>query len=316
MQITVILCTYNRCKMLSKALTSVAAQSMPQEIEWEVLVVDNNSHDQTREVAEDFCRRSPGRFRYMFVPQPGKSHALNAGIRQARGNVLAFTDDDVTVEPDWLQNLTASLQDQQWAGAGGRVVPEWFRPVPRWLDPRAWYASGPLVQFDLGDKAGELSEPPFGTNMAFRKSVFEKCGDFHTELGPRPGSEIRDEDTEFGTRVLAAGERLRYEPSAIVHHPVPDSRISKQFFLTWWFDKGGTNIRQFGARPGTKYYVAGIPLFLLRSLLVWTVRWMLDFGPSQRFSNKLIVWMRMGEILEAYRSRLAPKGVACRALPR
>ena len=67
-----------------------------------MLVVDNNSSDQTREVVEEFADRYPGRFRYLFEPQPGKSYALNSGIREARGTVLAFIDDDVTVEPSWL----------------------------------------------------------------------------------------------------------------------------------------------------------------------------------------------------------------------
>jgi len=205
MDITVVLCTYNRCKSLLTALNSAAASVLPQSVEWEILVVDNNSKDATREVVEDFCKRNPSRFRYLYEPKPGKSNALNSGIREARGHIIAFMDDDVQVEPDWLQNLTASLHDGEWTGAGGRVIPEWSRPAPPWLSPQAWYAAGPLVQFDLGDKAGELFEPPFGTNMAFRKSVFEKCGGFRPELGPRPGSEIRNEDTEFGARVLAAG---------------------------------------------------------------------------------------------------------------
>ena len=87
MNITVILCTYNRCRTLEKALTSVAASALPLSIEWEVLVVDNNSRDQTRDVVEDFCTRYPGRFRYLFEPHQGKSYALNTGIREARGDV-------------------------------------------------------------------------------------------------------------------------------------------------------------------------------------------------------------------------------------
>ena len=301
MKITVILCTYNRCESLAKALNSVAAQTLPVSVDWEVLVVDNNSNDRTREVVEDFSGRHPGHFRYLFEPQPGKSHALNAGIREARADILAFLDDDVTVEPTWLQNLTAGLHNGEWAGAGGRIVPVWSRPVPRWLSPGAWYALAPLVQFDLGNVAGGLSEPPFGTNMAFRKEMFEKYGGFLVELGPRPGSEIRNEDTEFGSRLLAAGERLRYEPSAVVCHPVQDNRIEKKYFLAWWFHKGEANIRQFGVRPGTKYFAAGVPLYLFRNFAVWALKWLIAINPSGRFSNKLNVWMKAGEILECCR---------------
>jgi glycosyltransferase involved in cell wall biosynthesis len=315
MDITIVLCTFNRKDDLATALTSAAALVLPESIEWEILVVDNNSSDGTHDVVEEFRNQYGSRFRYLFEPQQGKSHALNSGIREARGKILAFMDDDVMVEPTWLQNLTAALRNGDWAGAGGRVIPKWSRPVPRWLVPQAWYAAGPLVQFNLGDQAGVLLEPPFGTNMAFRKEVFEKYGAFSVELGPRPGSEIRNEDTEFGARLLAGGERLRYEPSAVVYHPVPDNRLYKEFFLAWWFHKGEANIRQFGIRPGTKHYAAGIPLYLFRNLVVWTLRWMASFSASGRFANKIHVWMKVGEILECYRqSPAARKGPEnCRA---
>ncbi|SRR6266568_509363 len=301
MRITVVLCTYNRCQSLHEALNSAAALVLSDSVEWEILVVDNNSSDQTPKVVEEFCSRYPGRFRYLFEPQTGKSHALNSAIRNSRSDVLAFLDDDVTVDANWLQNLTAVLHDHQWAGSGGRIVPKWTCPPPGWLTLGSQHASAPLVSFDLGMEAGQLNEPPFGTNMAFRREMFEKYGGFRTDLGPRPGSEIRNEDTEFGGRLLSAGERLRYEPSAVVYHPVLENRLKKKYFLRWWFHKGEANIRQFGVRPGTKYSLAGIPLFLCRNLVVWTFKWMVGVHPARRFSSKLNVWTKIGEILECFR---------------
>jgi glucosyl-dolichyl phosphate glucuronosyltransferase len=301
MRITVILCTYNRCESLQSALNSVAASVLPQAVEWEVLVVDNNSTDQTEKVVQEFCNRNPRRFRYLFESQQGKSHALNSGIREARGNTLAFMDDDVRVHPSWLENLTAPLRSDEWAGVGGRIVPEWTFSPPRWLLADSDHAAGPLVGFHPSPTAGRLKEAPIGTNMAFRKEMFEKYGYFRTDLGPRPGSELRNEDTEFGDRLLAGGEQLRYEPSALVFHPVTSNRIDKKYFLKWWFNKGESNIRQFGVRRGTRYYVGGIPLFLFRNLLVWTCKWLVAIRPARRFSSKLSVWTKAGEIVECYR---------------
>lgn len=301
MKITLIMCTYQRCHSLAKALQSVAGSTLPSAVEWEVLVVDNNSSDQTREVVEEISRRYPGRFRYLFEPQPGKSHALNAGIRNARGDVLAFMDDDATAESTWLQNLTAPLHHGPCVGVGGRILPEPNFSPPRWLPLQDRYALAPLAGFDLGPKAGPLTEPPFGTNMAFQKKVFEKYGGFRTDLGPRPGSEIRSEDSEFGHRLLAAGEQLRYEPSAVIYHSVPQNRIQKSYFLAWWFDRGRAEIRQFGIPPEARLFVAGIPLYLVRRLAVWTVRWMVGIGPSRRFSNQLKTWTVAGQIREYYR---------------
>ena len=300
MRISVILCTYNRCQTLKSALESAAALVVPECVEWEVLIVDNNSSDGTREVVQEFCNSYSGRFRYVFEAQQGKSYALNTGIREARGHVLAFLDDDVRVDPNWLQNLTGGLQDGDWSGAGGRIITDWTCSPPPWLSAGSRYAAGPLVAFHPQPDAGELNEPPIGTNMAFRREMFEKYGGFRTDLGPCPYSEIRGEDTEFGARLLRGGERLRYEPSAIVYHPVQPKRLNKRYFMAWWFDKARSEIRVFGAEPGTKYLVAGVPLYLLRRLAAWTVRWIFAVDPVQRFSNKLSAWMNLGEIVECF----------------
>jgi glycosyltransferase involved in cell wall biosynthesis len=301
MKITIILCTHNRCESLAIALNSVAASILPESIEWAVLVVDNNSRDRTLEVVQDFDRRYPGRFRYMFEPHPGKSYALNSGIREAEGDVLAFMDDDVTVEPMWLQNLTAALDDEKWSGAGGRILPQWNSKPPRWLPVKERYGLAPLAVFDPDIPAGPLNEAPFGTNMAFRKKVLEKYDGFRIDLGPRPGSEIRNEDTELGRRLLEAGERLRYEPLAVVYHAVPENRIQKQYFLTWWFDKARADIREFGIPCDTKWFLAGVPLYMFRRLAVWTVRWLVALDTTHRFGSKLKVWGRVGEIAECHR---------------
>lgn len=301
MAVTVIVCTFNRSQSLATALASVARCTLPASVQWEVLVVDNNSTDETRHVVEGFCRQHADRFRYLFEPTPGKSHALNAGIREARGDVLAFMDDDVEVEPLWLGYLTAALQNGQCAGTGGRILPAWTTEPPKWLPLKDRYALAPLAMFDLGLQAGPLTEPPFGTNMAFQKKMFEEYGGFRKDLGPRPGSEIRNEDTEFGSRLLTAGERLRYEPLAVVRHSVPQNRVQKQYFLRWWFDKARADIREFGIPAGTKWFIAGIPLYVFRRLAVWTVRWIVAVQTAQRFSCKLKVWGRVGEIKECYR---------------
>jgi glycosyltransferase involved in cell wall biosynthesis len=300
MRITVILCTFNRCRMLPKALDSVAAQVLPESIEWETIVVDNNSSDQTREVAEQYCRRHPGRFRYVLEPQQGKSYALNRGIREAEGDVLAFMDDDVTVESTWLHNVTAPLERSTWAGVGGRIVPPVDFSPPSWLALEGPYdLGGILALFDKGRVGRELREAPFGTNMAFRKQIFEKYGLFRPDLGPSPGSEIRGEDTEFGRRVLQGGDRLWYEPAAIVHHPVPENRLQKQYFLRFLYDQGRASIREKGRRP-TIWFLLGIVLRSLRSRIMG---WLLAFDPQKRFQRKCLVWMTFGQIVEILRSR-------------
>jgi glucosyl-dolichyl phosphate glucuronosyltransferase len=305
-RISVILCTYNRHLYLKKALESLACSVLPGSTDWEVIVVDNRSSDQTPDVVKEFATQYPGRFRYVPEPKQGKSHALNTGIRQSRGDVLAFVDDDATVEPGWLWNLTKALNDGDWAGAGGRTRLGESLSLPRWLA-----LSGPCdlggvlaAQFDLGDEPGQLDKAPYGVNMAYRKTMFEKYGGFRTDLGPRPGSEIRNEDTEFGNRLLAAGERLRYEPSAIVYHPAPKNRIRREFFLKWYFDYGRAGILEVGRRPDVwgiqrRYWsIAKIAVVLLT---VRMMRWFLSLDPSKRFFHKCFVWATVGQMVEIYR---------------
>lgn len=271
---------------------------VPESLGWEVLVVDNNSDDQTRNVVDEYCTEFPGRFRYLFESQPGKSHALNSGIEAARGQLLAFMDDDLIVEPMWLQNLTARFHDRKWAGFGRRILPQWTCSPPSWL-PRVL---APVALFDIGLQAGPLTESPFGTNMAYRREMFEKYGGFRSDLGPKPGRDIQhSEDAEFGNRLLAAGERLWYEPSAVVYHPVARDRLRKEYFLAWWFNKSRADVRAYGPPVVSKLRIGGIPACLFRRLAVSTLRWIVAIGQSRRFSNKINVRCVAGQVVGCYR---------------
>lgn len=297
MLITVIVCTYNRCKMLPNALASIAESKVPSSAQWEILVVDNNSRDQTRQVVEDFCGQYPGRFRYLMEPQQGLSAARNAGVRMALGEVLAFTDDDVTVEPDWLWNLTLPLSNGEWVGAGGRIVPVWGGPRPGWLPTNLQL--GPIVEFDFSPTPVPLTMAPVGANMAFRREAFEKYGDFRTDLG-RYGDNLRSgEDTDFGIRLLTSGERLRYEPSAVVNHPVPEGRLQKDYILSWFFENNRADVAMLGI-PAARWFVAGVPVALFRRLARWSMQWLISIKPPDRFYCRSKVWGALGTISGCY----------------
>jgi glycosyltransferase involved in cell wall biosynthesis len=308
--ISVILCTFNRCESLRKALETVVASAVDHAMTWEVLVVDNNSDDETRNVVDELSLRYPDRLRYVFEPRPGKSYALNSGIREAQGDILAFVDDDVTVAATWLENLIGPLKESRWAGSGGRILPE-----PGFIPPPWLALDGPdnmggiLALFDLGDQSGPLDQPPFGTNMAFRRSVFSQYGDFRTDLGPRPGSEIRNEDTEFGRRIMAAGERLWYEPSAVVYHAVPENRLNKKYFQKFWFDQGRAAVRELGKRPDIlgirRDYLTTLKMAML--LAGNTVRWAVTINSRRRFYRKFWVWMTAGKVAEFFRQSLSAR---------
>jgi len=309
--ITVVVCTYNRCQNLARTLNSLAESSLPESVGWEVLVVDNNSSDATREVVMQFAELYPSRFRYAFEPRQGKSHALNTAVQAARGDILAFTDDDITVEPTWLRNLTEPLFETRWSGSGGPVLLAWPCPPPRWIPSAEKHGLSPLGYLERGLEAGRIQECPFGGNMAIRRSMFDKYGSFRVDLGPSTTSDCSlwrsnlpprtSEDDEFCQRLIDGGEELYYEPAAVVHHRVTEDRLRKEYFLAWWFEKGRGEARQSGARARTRVYFLGVPTYLIRSLAVWTVKWILAIPSQRRFRNKLIVWNKVGQLLEFYR---------------
>jgi glucosyl-dolichyl phosphate glucuronosyltransferase len=288
-----------------RTLESVAASQMPESVDWQVIIVDNNSKDQTRVVAQEFCRRDPDHFHYVFESQQGKSFALNRGIREAPGEILAFIDDDISVEPTWLFELTKPLSDPQWAGSGGRVyLPKDFSP-PSWMALEGNHSLvSILALFDLGPDARPLSKPPIGNNMAFRKEVFARYGGFRTDLGPAPGSEIRYEDTEFGSRVMKGGEQILYVPSAVVCHAVEERRLKKDYFLAYHYDYGRALIRERGNRSPVGVIPRSFISFSNRLLnmlpkKVWW--WLRESDPQKRFFNKCHVWAIAGEIVEICR---------------
>jgi glucosyl-dolichyl phosphate glucuronosyltransferase len=310
-RITVVLCTYNRAQSLGETIESVVAQTMPPLLEWELVVVDNNSRDETRHVVEDFQRRYPNRIRYLFQAQQGISYARNTGVHAGRGDIFAFIDDDETADPFWLQDLTANLFGSEWVGAGGRVVPQWNGYRPRWVSSKNSFIRGPLAMFDPDLEGVELTEPPFGANMAFRREVFDLYGEFRTDLGRSGKGMLSGEDTEFGRRVMAGGARLRYEPTAVTHHPVDQARVKKKYFLMWWFNKGRSDVREYGVQPHRRSLL-GIPLRLFWHTAVEVMRWMFAGEPCRRFVCMLKMWTYAGQAFESYRQSLVlrRKGLA------
>jgi glycosyltransferase involved in cell wall biosynthesis len=300
MNITVIVCTYNRCETVTKALDSLAAQNIPESIKWDVLIVDNNSSDKTREVLERYCSQYPNRFSYIFEAKQGLSHARNAGIEKARGQILAFTDDDAIVEPDWLWNLTSSLESGEWAGAGGRIIPVWSGEIPDWLSRDDVLNIGTFGGFDMGPEAGALARPPYGGNVAFRREVFEKYGRYRVDLGRSANNLQGREDIELANRLFARDERLRYEPKAVIQHPVTESRMKKSYVLRWSYWEGRSEIADVGPLLA-KWSILGVPIYLFRRLVRWKLQSLICLDPRQRFFCERNMWRVAGYIVACYK---------------
>lgn len=299
--ISVILCTYNRAASLKSTLESFLALTLPSDFSWELVLVDNNSKDNTAEVIRDFAKSASFSVRYIFERRQGRSPALNAGIAAAKGKIIAFTDDDVTLHPEWLLNLKLAFDEFDCAGVAGRVVPVWYHPKPDWLEMEEQQA---IVNFELGEIAREIRDrTPLGANSAYRKDKFEKYGLFRLDLGVSGENRgITCEDSEFASRLLRAGERIRYVPNAIIYHPVDPVRSSKAYFCKWYYNDGRSMIRAWPPPMNIVRYF-GVPRWIFRSVVENFLKWTFNFDAKQRFHYKLRMYRDVGRLVESYRNR-------------
>ena len=296
MRISVVVCTYNRCESLRRTLKSFKEVVAPQGGSWELILVDNNSKDETRIIAEAFKEESGLNVKYVFETRQGLSHARNRGIEQAEGEIIAFTDDDVMVDRYWLSNIERAFEEHDVSCVGGKILPVWEIPKPEWIIPQLHYI---LALLDRGDKPFRLESPiVWGANFAIRSDIFEKYGVFDTKLGRIPERLFAGEDTEFVRRILNKGEKVMYDPNVIVFHYIPSDKISKRYFRKWKYDQG---VLRASLRGNSKHKgYSGIPdnpvIFMIRNALLFFKD--LKYLPQRRFVFELRVISYAGFILK------------------
>jgi GT2 family glycosyltransferase len=226
--ISVIIPTYRRPELIGDCLAALDRQSLSP---LEVIVVDQSPDTRTREIVER-RQAGPAPVRYLHSDRAGVSLARNIGIRQAHGTLLAFTDDDAMPEPGWLAGLeTAFACTQPRAGlVGGRVLPLWEKPKPRWYPASHEYL---LAIFDPGGVLAPFPQGslPITVNLAVDRAVIDRIGGFHEGLGARSGWPITGEDSHLAWKAIEAGIPLYYQPEAVVLHRVPGSRMKRRFLL-------------------------------------------------------------------------------------
>lgn len=273
MDCSVVIATYNRAGLLADTLHSLEAQQVPGGLRWEIVIVDNNSRDQTREVVGRFSKTSSLTVQYAFEPRQGQSFARNLGIEVADGAVILFTDDDILPNPDWVPRMLSSIATGDLDGAGGRVLPRWEAEVPRWLssrpDLRTWLALAEEDQACMLTYPLLVTRRIVGASMAFRREVFEEFGGFPTALGHRGARLYGGEEVEFVNQLLLKKKRIGYDPSIIVSHRIGADRLSKSFFLRRHFDHACGEAR-FLSRE--RHAVLGVSPWQYRQLLsaAWT----------------------------------------------
>ncbi len=266
--VSVIVCTFNRAETLADTLRDLKEQAGRLAPTPELVLVDNNSRDSTPEVVRALNAEGGPEVRYVLERKQGLSAARNAGIRAAAGELLLFTDDDVRLDPDWIGELAGAFREPEVHAAAGVIEPLWPDAVPAWVGPReAPFFPGVVGRFHLGDTPRWLApdDPhPLGANMAFRRHVFAEVGGFREDLGRTGGNLAGGEDMELYERVLARYGRVRYVPSARVHHRVSERMLHRRYFLRCLYG-GGYSLADY-ERWQEHPRLMGVPRYLLRRL--------------------------------------------------
>lgn len=229
--LTVIICTYNRAKYIGPLLESLAANTLPKS-EYEILLVDNNCQDNTREICEHFAATHPDlTFRYVVETEQGLSAARNCGIRHAHGDLLVYVDDDALVDNHYLQDYVSYFAAHPDVMAlGGPIEPLYETAEPKWMTR---YTKALLTAWmNYGDKPREYPKGryPGGGNAAYRKAVFEKVGLFNTKLGRKGNLLLASEEKDIFDKMHMLGMKVMYIPEPVLHHSIPQAKLEDDYY--------------------------------------------------------------------------------------
>jgi glycosyltransferase involved in cell wall biosynthesis len=287
--------------LLRTTLLSLQAQAAPAGVEIEVVVVDNNSKDDTREVVVELAAGwRLGRLLYVFEPRQGKQFALNSGITASSAPLLAFTDDDILFPAGWIEAIHAVFDDPAVELAGGRTLLAWPEGgPPRWYDNEMHAILGAV---DLGP--APLQPPPHGyapagANLVARRSLFDRVGGFSER-------HFRHMDYEFGMRCSRMSAGVAYMPQLLVLAPVEPAMLSRRYFRRWSFKAGISNRDEDAPEVAT---LLGVPRWIFSQLVGDLARYPIELltCPANRlFARQLRIWRAIGTISSRWYARLWP----------
>ncbi|OGX24096.1 MAG: hypothetical protein A3D10_06190 [Omnitrophica WOR_2 bacterium RIFCSPHIGHO2_02_FULL_48_11] len=297
--VSLLICTHNRCESLKDILASLAGQKTDKDFDFEILVVDNASTDETKVAVEFFRGRFNSRLRYLYEPQKGKPHAMNLGIKEAQGDIIAFTDDDCLIEDEeFLSKIAKTFREQGSAIGfiGGKILPKWLGgPAPEWVTQSFM---GPLALLDYGSQPFILDKNLaefkrklfYGANFAFRKELLLKYGGFKVD-------KTLAQDTDICLRLVHSGEKGLYAPDIRVLHKVPAQRLTSKYFYEWFYKRG--IYRDDDEKYTPKFYHPfGVPFWLVRQTLQFYFKSLFSSQLADRIHYRCWAYFNLGRMMK------------------
>ena len=316
---SVLICTYNRARLLRETLRALSAMTSATDCRVEIIVVDNNSTDNTPLVIAEAARVSRVPVIGLHESAQGKSFALNRGLEAATGDFVALTDDDVWPDPNWLTRIVSAFRDREVTFVFGKVLPRWGTlPPPELLTQKAQDIWGPLAIVDYGDEpldyvASSMGQRlPIGANLAFTRQALIAIGGWRTDIGKVNNTLISGEDHEIFMRLrrrnLYAGY---YDPEIMVRHFVPTARLTRAYFRRWFFWHGKTQALMLDdLYPDLDMRhvprIFGVPRFLYRQSGEQLWCWLRSLGGGDALTvltEELRALQHVGVLLECWKRR-------------
>ncbi len=264
-RLDIVVPTYNRSKLLTRTLSSIAAANATQDFSVGVIVVDNNSTDDTKATVESFRDRLPD-LRYILETKQGRSHALNAGILASSANLIGMIDDDEEIHPDWIVEIASNFRKRSIDFLGGPCLPNWGEHTcPNWVPRSHGGLIGWIVPSDEDFDYGPQSHAYMvGGNAVVRRCLLQDVGLYHTGLGRTKTNANGGEDLEMFNRLMAANAKGHYASRLIIYHHIPIDRLDRGFFRKRSFWDGVSLGYISRTQPEPVPHIAGIPRNFLR----------------------------------------------------
>lgn len=236
---SVIFCTYNREKYIYNAMKSIVEQEFPVE-KYEIVLINNNSTDNTEQICIQFQKDFPQvDFNYIVEINQGLSYARNRGIKESKGELLVFVDDDATVFEHYLSSIDNFFKMYPNAVAcGGPIKPVYETGKPMWLSYYTNILIGGALYYGERIVPFKNGKFPGGGNSAFKYTVFGKYGLFNVELGRKGSSLIGAEEKDLYDRLARGGEQFYYLPQMGIYHYISETKLTKDYFKNLTYSMG------------------------------------------------------------------------------
>ena len=304
MNLDVVVPTYNRSQLLRRTITSLQEALRPAGLKITILIVDNNSRDDTEAVVREFSARAELPVVYVKETRQGLSHARNAGIAAGAGDIIGFIDDDEEVDKLWYEVVEREFKDSSVDFIGGPYLPNWAAPAPDWLPPGYHAAIGAIYPKPRASFGPGFSGNLMGGNAVIRRTVFDRIGAYSTKLGRSGKGLLSEEDAEFCRRLMAAEIHGMYVPDLIIHHYIPVERLTREYHRRWCYWRAVSQGVLDRELKEPVPYTLGIPRYRIgrafRSLLSLPRHYVSSQGKGLAFADELAAWDLGGFIYGKY----------------